>query len=319
MPFSKLASIVLGDKGSIDVIIVSADILPMKTGKYTKYTVQDTTGTSSAVMDFDNKAAVCNAKAGDIVTLSFVASPYKGGMSLHVTSMAQCSRSPEEFIRNSTMDMGTAKAQLRNYVNKINNQLLKELVSNMIFNNIERFAKAPAASGVHHNWVGGLLEHTLSLLSMVSAVHTQYIYYFPKLDSDFIYAGILIHDWGKILELNHRTPAFDYTEEGNLIGHISLCVREIYRASDELKKEIYYDSTIVQHLVHIVLSHHGKKEWGSSITPMTPEAVLVHQLDLVDSSMMKMYGVIEKTFSGGMTSKDIDGNRYKRVPILGRE
>ena len=95
--------------------------------------------------------------------------------------------------------------------------------------------------------------------------------------------------------------------------------REIYRASDELKKEIYYDSTIVQHLVHIVLSHHGKKEWGSSITPMTPEAVLVHQLDLVDSSMMKMYGVIEKTFSGGMTSKDIDGNRYKRVPILGRE
>lgn len=170
----------------------------------------------------------------------------------------------------------------------------------------EAFGRAPAAKSMHHVCLGGLLEHTLSVLDVALRACDHY----PELNRDLVTAGVLLHDLGKTAELSY-SRSFNYTDAGNLIGHISLEAEWISRAAAAIPG---FPEQLRLLVLHIVLSHHGKLEFGSPVVPKTPEALLVHYLDDLDGKLESMFRDIrEDAGSGNWTpfSRSLDRMCYK--------
>ncbi len=139
------------------------------------------------------------------------------------------------------------------------------------------FAKAPAAKSLHHVYLGGLLEHTLSVAAMALLACSHY----RAINRDLVLAGVLLHDLGKTRELTYQR-SFGYSDIGNLIGHITMETLWVSQAMDRLGD---FPEELRHQLLHIILSHHGKLEFGSPVLPKTPEALLVHYLDDLDGKL----------------------------------
>ena len=173
------------------------------------------------------------------------------------------------------------------------------------------FCKAPAAKSLHHVYLGGLLEHTLSVLGMAERACAHY----PAMNRDLVTAGVLLHDVGKSAELTYQRH-FGYSDEGNLIGHISMEAEWISRAAAGIPD---FPANLRMQILHIVLSHHGKLEYGSPVLPKTPEALLVHYLDDLDGKLEAMFrGIREDAGEGSWTpfSRTMDRMIYKvRWPV----
>jgi 3'-5' exoribonuclease len=152
-----------------------------------------------------------------------------------------------------------------------------------------RFKQAPAATSNHHNYLGGLLEHVLSMARMACMLCDHYARYYPGLiDRDLVIAGCILHDLGKSEELSWER-GFEYTTQGQLIGHIPRGIELIEEAAARMSPAPP-DGLLLQ-LKHLVLSHHGKLEYGSPVRPRTPEAILLHELDMIDSRMSMCFAV----------------------------
>ena len=150
----------------------------------------------------------------------------------------------------------------------------------------QAFSRAPAAKSMHHVYLGGLLEHTLSTLGMALRACSHY----PDLNRDLVVAGVLLHDVGKTAELSYQR-SFGYTDVGNLLGHISIEAEWINR---EVGKIPGFPEELRLQILHIVLSHHGRLEFGSPVLPKTPEALLVHYLDDLDGKLEVMFRAIRE-------------------------
>ena len=177
------------------------------------------------------------------------------------------------------------KEELVNRFNKLLNSIkdkdCKALLDYFLKKYGDKFYDAPAASSVHHEFSSGLLMHSVSL-----AEHADYFAnYYPNLNRDLLITGALLHDFGKLIEL--EGPAvYHYTTEGRLLGHISIMCGELRIAA----KELGITSEVPLLLEHMVLSHHGQLEFGSPIMPLTKEALLLSMIDNLDSKML----VVEK-------------------------
>lgn len=182
---------------------------------------------------------------------------------------------------------------INGYFLKINNQVLKSVVSVLLKKHFKDFFDYPAAVTMHHNYFSGLAYHTYSMLRLSDA----YLSLYPFINSDLVYAGIILHDLGKIIELS-GPKGTEYTKKGKLLGHISLGANEIYNVSVELGVE---ETEEIINLLHIILSHHGQLEYGSPKEPMTPEAVLIHYLDYNDSRLAALEPEVNKTEKGEYT------------------
>ncbi|MFO7663389.1 MAG: HD domain-containing protein [Chloroflexota bacterium] len=136
------------------------------------------------------------------------------------------------------------------------------------------FAIAPAARGMHHAYVGGLLEHSLSMAALAGHLASQHSF----VNRDLLVCGTLLHDLGKSLEYS-LNDGIGVTDDGRLVGHIVRGVVVVEQAAAEL----HFPAAELQQLVHLLVSHHGTYEWGSPVLPKTIEAVLLHQIDLLDS------------------------------------
>lgn len=147
-----------------------------------------------------------------------------------------------------------------------------------------RLLRAPAAKGVHHAWAGGLLEHTLSVTTLCMAFADHY----PDLDRQTLLAGAVCHDLGKIWELSDGL-ATDYTDEGRLLGHISICLEKLRPHLDAAG----LDETLCLHFRHLVLSHHGQYEYGSPRLPQTVEALALHYADNLDAKIAQCHSLFE--------------------------
>jgi len=168
------------------------------------------------------------------------------------------------------------------------------------------FAQAPAAKSMHHVFLGGLLEHTLSVAGMADRACAHY----PEMNRDLVLAGVLLHDVGKTAELTYQR-SFGYSDAGNLIGHISMEAEWISRAVALIPD---FPEELRLLILHIVLSHHGKQEFGSPVVPKTPEALLVHYLDDLDGKLEAMFKAIrEDAGSGNWTpfSRSLERMLYK--------
>ena len=152
------------------------------------------------------------------------------------------------------------------------------------------FRKAPAAATLHHAYIGGLLEHTLSLLEIALVVIPRY----PKLSLDLVLTGMFLHDIGKSTELSYETT-IGYTDDGQLLGHITQAVIWVERKADAAAKRTGrpFPDRLRWVLEHIILSHHGKYEFGSPKLPAVPEAVAIHHLDNLDAKVHMFLAEIE--------------------------
>ena len=163
-------------------------------------------------------------------------------------------------------------------------QLLKLFWEDESF--IKLFKVAPASKWLHHNYLGGLLEHTLSMVQLVLKNASHY----NGLNLDFLLTASILHDVGKVDELSYRR-SFDYSDEGRLLGHITLGIE---RVEDKIRQLPDFPKDLSTLLKHLLLSHHGQYIWGSPKRPMTLEAVMLHYLDDMDAKMNGIQQFIKK-------------------------
>jgi 3'-5' exoribonuclease len=180
-------------------------------------------------------------------------------------------------------------AELDGLIDSLKDPWLKQLTTAMLKGDTELralFAKAPAAKHLHHVFLGGLLTHTLSVASMAEKACGHY----KNMNRDLVLAAVLLHDLGKTAELTYER-SFGYSDEGNLLGHISIESQWVQNAIAEIKD---FPDEIRRQLLHILLSHHGKLEFGSPVLPKTPEAILVHYLDDLDGKLDSVFNAIKE-------------------------
>jgi 3'-5' exoribonuclease len=220
------------------------------------------------------------------------------------------------FFPTSRRPAADMLAELDALVAGIADPWLRQLLTLLLVADPDRraaLALAPAAKSMHHVYLGGLLEHTLSVASMAIRACDHY----RDLNRDLVLAGVLLHDLGKTAELTYQR-SFGYSDAGNLIGHIALEAEWIDRAAARIPG---FPETLRLLVLHLVLSHHGRLEYGSPVVPKTPEALLVHYLDDLDGKLEAMFrGIQEDAGTGNWTpySRPLDRMLYKgRWPAVG--
>jgi 3'-5' exoribonuclease len=157
--------------------------------------------------------------------------------------------------------------------------------------------QAPAAKGLHHAWIGGLLEHILSLMGLAEQAARHY----PEVNRDLLLTGVVLHDIGKLRELRWGT-SFDYTLEGQLLGHITIGIGMIDRKIGAIPDFPGAKRLLIEHLV---LSHHGEYEYGSPRLPMIPEAIVLHYLDNLDAKMQTVRSELERAEAAGRSASEL--------------
>ncbi|MEW9501673.1 3'-5' exoribonuclease YhaM [Jeotgalibacillus marinus] len=199
-----------------------------------------------------------------------------------------------EFLETAPVSKEDMMDQLTQYIFEMKNPTIQRLTRHLVKKHQKEFMEFPAATKNHHEFVSGLAYHALSMLRIAKSLTELY----PSLNKDLLYAGIILHDMGKVEELSGPVSA-TYTLEGNLLGHITLMINEIGKAADEL--ELKGEEILM--LQHMVLSHHGKAEWGSPKPPMIREAEILHYIDNLDAKMNMMDRVLNRTKSGEFTER----------------
>ncbi len=201
----------------------------------------------------------------------------------------------DDFLAQTDKDTKQMFEDITKIVNRVKHPQLKALVDAFLNDTelMEKFRKAPAAIKMHHNYIGGLLEHTHNMLRVAVAILPLY----PDVQADLVLAGIFLHDIGKTEELSYDM-AFSYTDSGQLIGHISKSLVMINQKADVLRaKGTQIDQTILDTIGHIILSHHGQYDFGSPKLPATTEAFMVYFIDDLDAKMNQVTTLIENDMS----------------------
>jgi 3'-5' exoribonuclease len=172
-----------------------------------------------------------------------------------------------------------------------------------------KFRIAPAARSMHHAYRSGLLEHTVSMAILARMMADHY-----GIDRDMVVAGVLLHDLGKVWELEIGA-SIEYTDDGRLLGHLPMEVLYVDRMIGELSA---FPPELRRQLLHLLLAHHGEYEYGSPRRPKTPEALLVHVVDTLDSRMAGMFEAIagqgETEDAWSAFSRILDRHVYRRRP-----
>lgn len=197
-----------------------------------------------------------------------------------------------QYFPHTRRDIEEMWGELTAAVAAVGNPHLKTLLESLLADEeiALQLKKAPAAKSLHHAFIGGLLEHITSLLRLGKLTAGNYDF----VDEDLVTAGAVLHDLGKLYELEYRRT-FGYTDEGQLLGHITIVLRILDRKCAEIPDFPPKLKTLIEHLI---LSHHGQYEFGSPKLPMFPEALLLHQIDDLDSKLESMRASIEDEILG---------------------
>jgi len=309
-------------------LVASAGLRDRKpSGQYLALTLADKSGQFEARMweDFADVLQTCST--GCYVKVQGQVSKYQGKFQITLTKMRLAAASEidtADFVPTTQYDIPTMAAELRSYVAAFKNPHLRRLVFSFLDDPTlgPQFLEAPAAKRLHHAWIGGLLEHVLHLVRVCLATAPFY----PEVDPDLLVTGAILHDIGKVRELSWGS-SFDYTLEGQLIGHISIAQRLLQekitqldaeaaaqshlpaspqvlealslfaagKASAPLLSPSAQDPSVQQFppdlrllIEHMILSHHGKLEFGSPKLPMTPEAMLLSALDDLEAKFQAL-------------------------------
>lgn len=259
------------------------DVRQKKSGDpYLSLLLGDRTGEIDAKM-WDNVAEVMDTfDRDDFVKVKGLLQIFQNRPQLTIHKMVRVLDSDVDFgdyFPASTRDPLEMFAELRGIVAGIGNPHLRDLLNAFLDDQplAQMYRTAPAAKSVHHAWLGGLIEHVLSLCSLGKAMAAHYDY----IDLDLLLAGAILHDVGKIAELTYER-SFGYSAEGQLLGHIIIGLRLLH---EKLQRFPEFPPKLRVLVEHMIVSHHGELEYGSPKIPLFPEALLLHFLDNLDSKM----------------------------------
>ncbi|CAM3087533.1 MULTISPECIES: 3'-5' exoribonuclease YhaM [Staphylococcus] len=211
--------------------------------------------------------------------------------------------SAHDFISGPPMSPDEIQEQISRYLLDIDNASLQRITRHLLRKYHDEFYSFPAASTHHHNFGGGLSYHVLTMLEIAKSLCDIY----PLLNRSLLYSAIILHDLGKVKELSGPV-ATSYTVEGNLLGHISIASDEVAESARELNIE----GEEVMLLRHMILSHHGKMEFGSPKTPHLKEAEILTFIDNIDAKMNMFEKAFGKTDKGEYTERifGLDGRKF---------
>jgi len=223
---------------------------------------------------------------------------YQNNLQIVVNNIAAIDPSKvkvEDYLARTSKDCGVMFTEVKEIVGSIKQPQLAALTAAFLADEplMKSFCTAPGGMKMHHDCIGGLLEHTHGMLRAAKAILPLY----PQVQADLVLAGIFLHDMGKTEELSYDM-AFSYTDSGQLIGHISKSLLMIHRKADALRasgKPI--SPEVLDAISHIILSHHGAYEFGSPKLPATTEAFMVYYLDDLDAKMNQVTSAINEEVS----------------------
>lgn len=265
-----------------------------KTAKNTPYlslALEDSSGTLDAKFWNLTEEMIAQYTTGMVVEAHGDILFHRNAKQLRVRKLIPLEgKNVNDYVQNAPMSKTEMEEEIMEVVLAMKNEMLQKVVLRILDQKQEEFYSYPAATKNHHNFVGGLAYHTLYMLHMAKHVVSEYTW----LDADLLYAGVLLHDVGKTVELSQPVLP-EYTMEGNLLGHISIMASYIDQIARE---EGIQDEECVTLLKHMILSHHGKMEFGSPVLPMIPEAEVLNLLDNLDSRLYMMKQSLEQTKPG---------------------
>ena len=273
-------------------LVHSKEIRQKKSGElYLSLMLGDRTGELDAKM-WDNVADVLDAfDRDDFVRVKGLIQVFHNRPQLTIHKMRRMDDSEidyADYFPSSKRDPGEMWAELCGLVAQMGNPHLKGLLETFLSDEeiAGRYRRAPAAKQIHHAYLGGLLEHVLSLCKLARMTAGHY----SNVDYDLLLTGVVLHDIGKIHELNYER-GFSYSNDGQLIGHISIAMRML---GEKLRGLPGFPAGLQSLVEHMILSHHGQLEFGSPKLPQFPEALLLHYIDDLDSKMECMRALIDR-------------------------
>lgn len=264
-------------------LVRTKEIRTTQAGKpYLRMELGDRTGSVETVMWDRIELAASQVQAGDIIEVKARVGVYKNKpqLSLDAVRLAPAEGVDlADFLPHTKEDVEKLYAELRQTAESLKNPWLRALTLRIIADPgiAARYKRAPAAKIMHHAYLGGLLEHVMSLCRLCRSVAAHY----ADLDLDLLLTAALLHDVGKLDELCYER-AIGYTTEGQLLGHIVMELETVNRAMDAIESFPPAWRTVVQ---HVLISHHGQYEFGSPKLPMLREALIFHYLDDMDSKL----------------------------------
>jgi 3'-5' exoribonuclease len=259
-------------------------------------TLSDRTGQVKGVVWDQVERILAAASEGDFVHVRAQVGEYRGSLQAVIKDMVRVP--PEQvdagdFLATTARDVGKMMDRLREMTGRMKTPHLKALFDAFWADTafVAAYRRAPAAKHMHHAYIGGLLEHTLSMAVLSETIAGHY----SGVDRDLLLAGVILHDVGKIRELAY-TNSIDYTDEGRLLSHIVIGLSML----DEKLKQVPDFPTDQAHLLkHMIVSHHGAREFGSPEPPKTIEAVLLNYIDEMDSRVNSIREYVAKDPSEG--------------------
>ena len=265
---------------------------------YDNLVLQDKTGTLDGKVWDPNSGGIADYEEMDFVEVFGEVISYNNALQLNIKQLRKAYEgeyNAADYMPTSEKNVDSMYAELLSYINQVENKYLHRLLEYYFVDDeafVKKFKAHSAAKSVHHSFSGGLLEHTLSIVKLCE----YYVHAYPLLSEDLLYAAAIFHDIGKTRELSDF-PENDYTDDGQLLGHIVMGVEMI---SEGVRHIEGFPSKIASELKHCVIAHHGELEYGSPKKPALAEAVALHYADATDAKLQTLTEIF----------KDKDGSNW---------
>lgn len=269
-----------------------------KNGKpYESLILQDKTGTMDAKIWDPNSAGIADFDVLDYIEVYGEVNSFQGALQVNVKRIRKCTEdevNPGDYLPVSKYDIEEMYQELLKFIDSIQNSYLKTLLNAFFVEDadfISSFKKSSAAKSVHHGFVGGLLQHTLSVTKMCD----YYCKCYERLNRDLLLSAAICHDIGKTKELS-VFPQNDYTDEGQFLGHIVIGTEMV---GEKIRNISGFPAILANELKHCILSHHGEYEFGSPKKPAIMEAVALNFADNTDAKLQIFTEMMENTTETG--------------------
>ena len=267
-----------------DIFVLSEKILSQKKdgNNFLNITLSDKTGTIKGVVWDNVDQIAAGITSGDFAHVNGSVSEYRGTLQVVIKIMEPFPSDridPSDFLPQTSRDIEGMFERLVKRMDSISTDYLKALIDAFFKDKefVNKFKTAPAAKKMHHAYIGGLLEHTLSMTSLADKIAGHY----SGINRDLLLSGAILHDIGKVDEFEYQFK-IDYSDKGRLLNHIVIGLKMVDEKLSEIK---YFPEDQVLLLKHLIVSHHGTREFGSPEPPKTIEAVLLNYIDEIDSKV----------------------------------
>ena len=240
------------------------------------------------------------AKLGNYIYVSGEVVDYNGNKQIKIKDIKEIEPrliNKEDFISVSPIDYEELLEKLKSFIGSIQNDKYKEIVRYILNKYKDNYLSHPAGVSIHHSTLHGLLMHSINVAEVCDSLCK--IYSYTNIDRDLLISSAIIHDIGKIFELTTSGGSYSYSLEGHLLGHISIG----YKLIDEASKELNIEGEEPLLLEHLILSHHGKLEFGSPVRPCLLEAEILSKIDDLDAKINSISTQLESTKPGAFTPK----------------